>query len=66
MIFIVEPQCVGFAHEEVNAAFLYGFCKANESEEIIFIADKDHIDCVAQVLKSENLFQYTSFETRFQ
>ncbi len=55
MIIIVEPQCTGFAHEQFNAAFLYGYSLAYPDEKITFFAEKGHIKCIKDVFDSANL-----------
>lgn len=56
MIIVVEPQCQGFAHEQFNAAFLYGYCLAYPQSKIVFFAESEHIKCVKSVLESSGLF----------
>lgn len=55
MIIIFEPQCIGFAHEQFNAAFLYGYSLAYPNEKIIYFAEKEHLKCVKHVFNSANL-----------
>lgn len=55
MIIIIEPQCRGFAHEQFNAAFLYGYSLAYPNDKIFFFAEKEHIKCVKSVLTTANL-----------
>lgn len=55
MIVIIEPQCRGFAHEEFNAAFLYGYSLAYPDEQLIFFAEKGHINSVKDVLVSSQI-----------
>jgi hypothetical protein len=55
MIIIFEPQCRGFAHEQFNAGFLYGYSLAYQEEEIVFWGEKEHIKCIQAVFSSANL-----------
>jgi len=43
MIIICEPQCIGFEHAEFNAALLSVIKHAFPDEEIMFVAEKEHI-----------------------
>jgi len=49
MILIFEPQCIGFEHAEFNAAFIKVIEKSSD-DEILFIAEKDHIKNVESLL----------------
>lgn len=55
MILIFEPQCRGFAHEQFNAGFLYGYTLAYPQERIVFWGEKEHIECLKAVFSSANL-----------
>ena len=55
MLLIIELQCSGFAHEEFNAAFLYGYSLAYPEEKVFFFAEKSHINSVKDVLLSAQL-----------
>ncbi len=55
MIIIFEPQCRGFAHEQFNAGFLYGYTLAYPQERIVFWGEKEHIKCIKAVFSSANL-----------
>lgn len=55
MVVIIEPQCRGFAHEQFNAAFLYGYSLAYPEEEIFFFGEKEHISLVKAAIKSSQL-----------
>lgn len=55
MIIIFEPQCTGFAHEQFNAGFLYGYLLAYPEENIVFFGEKEHIKCVKAVFSSADL-----------
>jgi hypothetical protein len=50
MIVICEPQCVGFEHVEVNAALIAAMRCALPQEEILFLAEKEHLELVSGVL----------------
>lgn len=63
MIIIFEPQCAGFAHEQFNAGFLYGYSLAYPQERIIYFGEKEHIKCIKAVFSSANLaFDEIEFE----
>ena len=63
MIILFEPECTGSSHEEVNAAILYSFCKANYPEKIIFFADFEHIKCIKEILlKEQNTLTNVNFK----
>jgi hypothetical protein len=47
MIIVCEPVCRGFEHAEVNAAMLAVIAEAFRGKEILFLADKEHLDSVA-------------------
>jgi hypothetical protein len=55
MIIIFEPQCRGFAHEQFNAGFLYGYLLAYPQERIVFWGEKEHIKCLQAVFSSANV-----------
>ncbi|RJP50335.1 MAG: hypothetical protein C4586_06135 [Anaerolineaceae bacterium] len=56
MIIAVEPQCRGMAHEQFNAALLYGYCIAHPGEKVVFWAESEHIRHVGRILDSAGLF----------
>lgn len=62
MIVLIEPQCIGFAHEQVNAGFLRGYLLAYPEEKIIYFAEKEHINCIREILNS---FSISSKEIDF-
>ena len=45
-ILVIEPQCRGWEHEQVNAAFLSIVAEHESDKEIIFCAEQSHIDCI--------------------
>lgn len=47
---IFEPQCIGFVHAKVNAAYILLFSKAFPNEEIVFLGDAAHIDLIREEL----------------
>lgn len=55
MIILFEPQCRGFAHEQFNAGFLYGYLLAYPGETIVFFGEKKHIKCIQAIFKSAHL-----------
>jgi hypothetical protein len=55
MIIICEPQCIGFEHVEVNAALLTVIKYAFSDEEIMFVAEKEHIIMVQKILDSNSI-----------
>jgi hypothetical protein len=52
MIILIEPQCKGFAHEQVNAGFLRGYSLAFPEEKLIYFAEKEHISCIQEIFVS--------------
>lgn len=42
MLIICEPQCSGFEHAEFNAALVAAFRAGFPSEQILFLAEKEH------------------------
>jgi hypothetical protein len=55
MIVICEPQCVGFEHVEVNAALIAGMRYAFPQEEILFLAEKEHLERVSCTLEEHHV-----------
>lgn len=55
MIAICEPQCIGFEHEAVNSAFVYGVRLAFPDEQIILFADQSHIDAIKRIFILNNI-----------
>jgi len=51
MIFICEPQCIGFEHAEVNAALLAVLQGAFPQEEFHFFAELEHMERVRSSLE---------------
>lgn len=50
MIILIEPQCVGWQHESVNAGFIESI-KRNVGEETVKVyAEREHIHCLRQLL----------------
>lgn len=49
MVFI-EPQCIGFAHAEINAAYILLYSKAFPDDKIIFFGEVEHIKRVEEEL----------------
>jgi len=55
LIAICEPQCIGFAHEAVNSAFVHGVRLAFPDERIILFADQSHIDAIVRMFVINNV-----------
>jgi hypothetical protein len=55
MIIVLEPQCIGSAHDIVNASLLYSISKANKNEKLAFFADLSHINCIKKNLLDANI-----------
>jgi len=55
MVIICEPQCVGVIHAEFNAALLAVIKYAFLDEEIMFVAEKEHIFMVKNILNSKSI-----------
>jgi len=52
-IIVIEPECIGSSHEEVNAAFLYAISHINENSIIHFFGDKEHFKSVHKIILLE-------------
>lgn len=52
MIIICEPQCIGFEHAEFNAALISVVKNAYPHEKILFLAEKEHLFNVQNLLKT--------------
>lgn len=46
IMIVFEPQCIGFAHVEINAAYILLIRKAFPDEQIFFFGEKTHIELV--------------------
>jgi hypothetical protein len=55
MIIICEPQCVGFEHVEVNAALIAAIRCAFPQEEILLLAEKEHLERVSGKLEDQRV-----------
>lgn len=55
MIIICEPQCVGFEHVPVNAALIAVIRYAYPHEEILFLAEKEHLEHVSEKLEEQSV-----------
>jgi len=55
MILICEPQCVGFEHVEVNAALIAAIRYAHPHDEILFLAEKEHLERVSGMLDDQHV-----------
>jgi hypothetical protein len=67
MIIICEPQCVGFEHVEVNAALIAAIGCAFPQEEILFLAEEEHLERVSAKLEGQRVkiqFRETSVPPR--
>lgn len=61
MILIFEPQCIGFEHAEFNAAFI-AVLKKSSDDEILFIAEKEHVKHVENLLGSTERINFKEIE----
>jgi len=52
MIIICESQCVGAEHAKVNAALISCLFKTYK-EEVVFVADETHKNCVLQFIEAD-------------
>lgn len=50
MILLIEPQCIGWQHESVNAGFIENIKKIVGKEEIRVYAESEHIICLRKLL----------------
>lgn len=50
MILIFEPQCTGYEHADVNAAFIQTIAGAHPTSAITFCAEVSHIQAVKEAL----------------
>jgi hypothetical protein len=50
LIVVCEPQCKGFAHEQVNAGFLAGYLTGYPQDKIEYFAEAGHAACVGALL----------------
>lgn len=50
MIILIEPQCVGWQHENVNAGFIESLKRVVGKEKVKVYAEKGHIDCLKRLL----------------
>lgn len=50
MLIICEPQCTGFEHTEVNAALITAVSYGFPAEEILFLAEPEHMRLVKEKL----------------
>lgn len=55
MIIIAEPQCVGFEHVEFNSALIIAIKNALKDENILFIAEKKHLNYVRNIVDSYSM-----------
>lgn len=47
---VCEPQCFGLEHAHFNASLLETVLLANPKSEVLFLGERQHISCVAEVL----------------
>lgn len=52
---IFEPQCIGFAHAKVNAAYILLYSKAFPVDPIEFYGEVDHVDLVKKELSTHTI-----------
>lgn len=50
MIILIEPQCIGWQHESVNAGFIENIKKVVGNEKIKVYAEREHINCLRKLL----------------
>jgi hypothetical protein len=55
MIIICEPQFAGFAHAKVNAALIAAVRCAFPEDEILFLAEREHLELVNSILKDRRV-----------
>jgi hypothetical protein len=55
MIVVCEPQCIGFEHVQVNAALIAVVQGAFPDEEILFLAEEEHLNQAKEILKSNSV-----------
>lgn len=59
MIMFCEPQCAGFEHAEVNAALLALVNTAFPDDEILFLAESEHVQHVVKKLTAHSVENVT-------
>jgi hypothetical protein len=64
MIVLFEGICRGLEHAPFNAALLLSVACGYPDEEIVFIAEHEHINCVQARLKTENISRFQWRECR--
>ena len=55
MIVICEPQFWGFQHASVNAALIGTVAEAFQDEELLFLAEAEHIRYVKNILDAHSV-----------
>jgi hypothetical protein len=55
MIVICEPMCWGFEHASVNAALIGTVAEAFQEEELLFLAEAEHIRYVKNILDAHSV-----------
>lgn len=60
MILVFEPECKGFAHEQVNAAVVANLLQAGH--EVHLMAEAEHIECIKGVIGNDTLLSQLSSE----
>lgn len=60
MILVFEPECKGFAHEQVNAAVVANLLQ--EGHKVHLMAEAEHIECIKAVIEDETLLSKLSCE----
>lgn len=53
MICIIEPQCINWQHEEVNAGMVKLIRECFPKEILIFVSDRGHWECIQNILDEE-------------
>lgn len=53
MKLLIEPQCWGFEHAQVNAAFVELYLKAFNNEELFLVGEYTHLDSISKIKNLE-------------
>lgn len=53
MILVIEPNCRGAAHEQLNAGFVIALTRAFPSEEIRFVSHRSHGEAIRNVIATD-------------
>ncbi|MBI9102587.1 MAG: hypothetical protein JEY99_09240 [Spirochaetales bacterium] len=61
---ICEPECVGFAHEEVNAGIIGQLLKAGGDGDNLLVVERQHLSCI-RTIWSSRAYSSQDFSSRF-